>query len=132
MALQIDGRTGPCEAAPLGNGSISSRRVISSTGTSTRRSRRLGSLASTIWIGRYTGALAKPSNSVSGSSPTAGSPVTGEAPAGSPPPRPKNEPLPPAGVALQTVRCVESFGPRDVPGVQETTQDVNHAWSERP
>ena len=58
MALQMDGRTGPCEAGPLGSRSSSSSRVMSSIGTSTRRSKRLGSLASTMVTGRYSGTAA--------------------------------------------------------------------------
>src|ERR1035437_10789582 len=42
MALQMEGRMGTCEAGPLGSGTSSSRRDISSSGTSMRRSMRLG------------------------------------------------------------------------------------------
>src|SRR5438105_15283078 len=87
MALQIDGRTGPCDADPLGNGSIWSRRVMSSTGTSTRNSKRLGSPALMIVIGRYTGAIVEDSNSFSGASITEDAAVEGLADADSAPPR---------------------------------------------
>src|SRR5436190_655432 len=87
MALQIDGRTGPCDADPLGNGSIWSRRVMSSTGTSTRNSKRLGSLALMIVIGRYTGAIVEASNSFSGALITEDAAVEGLAEADSAPPR---------------------------------------------
>ncbi len=63
MALQIDGRVGPCEAAPLGRGSSSSSRDISSTGTVTCRSSRLGSDASTTVTWRYWGAAVVTSKS---------------------------------------------------------------------
>ena len=55
MALQMEGRTGPCDAGPLGSRSSSSKRDMSSIGTSTRRSKRFGSLASTMLTGLYSG-----------------------------------------------------------------------------
>ena len=56
IALQIEGLFGPCEAGPLGISSTLSSCAMSWTGTSTRRSSRLGSLASTIVTSRWTGA----------------------------------------------------------------------------
>ena len=55
IAVQIEDRTGPFDAAPLGISSICPIFAMSSTGTSIDRSSRFFSEVSTIVTGRNTG-----------------------------------------------------------------------------
>ena len=60
MALQIDVRTGDCEAAPLGIATTSPILAMSSTGTSIVSSSFFFSDVSTIVTGRNAGAALPP------------------------------------------------------------------------